>query len=142
MNKTTALSLAALIVMSPGCEKVRKENAREAEKAYVPGTPKTLTVVLKAQDQASYYKVKRYYDTDGDLKTVEQYIEFYGIGREGAHFTMTEVLKNVVRPGIKNIPFTGEALYATHGFGSDSLRRDMTKEEEKEIDAIYAASVK
>ena len=71
---------------------------------------------------------KRFYDFDGDMKTVEQYVELYG-PRAGANLLHTRM--NVVRKG--NEPFSYINVYD----GKAVSIEEMTPEQMQEFDAEY-----
>ncbi len=71
---------------------------------------------------------KRFYDFDGDMKTVEQYVELYG-PRAGANLLHTK--RNIVRKG--NEPF----LYINVYDGKAVKIEEMTPEQMQEFDVEY-----
>ena len=105
-----------------GCE-VQDERAKAiADRAQQKEHPKQLTVTLSHPGDGIEHQL-RFYDSDGDGKTVEQYVDLYwstaGIFSHG-------VEKNLIRPGAE--PSFG---------GYVNLRREMTEEEMHNIDALY-----
>ena len=105
-----------------GCE-LQDERAKEiADRAQQQTRPKQLIVSLSHPGDGIEHQL-RFYDSDGDGKTVEQYVDLYwnnvGIFSHG-------VEKNLIRPGAE--PSFG---------GYVNLRREMTEEEMYNIDALY-----
>ena len=110
-----ALSLA-------GCEVQDERTKKIIDSAQQQGTPKQLTVTLSHPGDGVEHQL-RFYDSDGDGKTVEHYVDLYwnnvGIFSHG-------VAKHLIRPGAE--PSFG---------GYVDLRREMTEEEMHNIDALY-----
>ena len=114
---TLGLGLAALL---SGCGDSEEEKMKNWNVFYNAGIPKRITVNLT--DGLAIGPQKTFYDTDGDNKTVEQYVESYA----GPGHAPEKVVTNLWRKGLKKPQF---APHHDH--------RTMTPEEEKRLDEEY-----
>ncbi len=92
------------------------------------GTPKELTLRLEdASGEDLGAPEIRFYDYDGDRKTVEQYVRIgYAGERVTTHWNLEE---NLIRPGVK------KPLYDPRN--TSKKQRTMTNEEMEKLDAQY-----
>lgn len=123
---TKLLGIGAItLAFLAGCGKNDREDPRyeEARIAKQTGNPKVLVIRLTQCYLADFGPEIRFYDNDGDRKTVEQYVVFSATpGNLTNHDTRTA---NLLRAGAS--PKYGEKEYAT----------EMTKVEADSLDNMY-----
>ena len=102
-----------------------REIIEKAKNLYKAGQLKELSVSLGNTDMG-YGPQRRFFDLDGDGKTVEQYVELYA-GTSGISAPVG-ITTNLVRPGYKPL------------FDHDNnakKQREMTSQEMKKLDVEY-----
>lgn len=108
--------LATMIVVGKGCNK---------EDEIYGSRAKMLKISAISYDGTKGPEM-RFYDTDSDMKTVEQYVVVYGAN--DAYSAASEVRVDMLKKGKK--PFFDRA-------NESGLQRIMTEEEQQSIDSKY-----
>ena len=117
------LMMASLLAGCGDKEAAEAAGVKSAREVLNEGNPKVLRVRLEDKYGASGPEM-RFYDSDGDGKTVEHYVVLH---MQGA-FTPFGVQEDLLRPGAE------PQFDPTDGKG---IRRQMTAEEREKIDAKY-----
>jgi hypothetical protein len=133
-NIVSTISLAGLAALAAaGCaghkspEKDWEVNAaREADHVFVPGVSKDFRIHLTPNGGGIGPEI-RIIDTDGDGKTVEQYVSRYNTTGFSSPFSINE---NLLRDGARPV-VDPENVYRK--------QRTMTAQEAARIDSIYQA---
>jgi hypothetical protein len=128
VNKTYALILAAGLATA-GCMESTEERVGKINNALGSQKPRVLTVRLSS-DVISSGVEARYYDHDGDMKTVEEYLLTYSSGGAVSGPILGGWKKHLLRPGAK---------HTVGGMDGLPITRTMTPAEQKELDAAYQA---
>ncbi len=126
MNKLTKTigALALLGSTIAGCGNYVQEEVSKARQVYTPGQSKVLTVKA-ASDIHSLGPERKFYDFNGDGKTVEQYVEDYA--NCGYRADITRVL---LRPGFKS-------TFNQDDPDTHKITRTMTPTEMAKLDREY-----
>ena len=97
---------------------------KRADVVFDKGVRKCLQINISS-DGVGFGRHIRFYDTNGDGKTVEQYVELYNVS---AGFpSPSNVLVDLVRPGAKCV----------YGGERDPLMKTMTKDQMATLDSVY-----
>ncbi len=98
----------------------------KANQVFNKGVPKSLTIHLSPLERGALFGPEvRFYDTDGDGRTVEQYLELYDT--DAGIPNPSGVKVNLLRPGAEPV----------YGSQRSNTLKVMTPEQMRTLDSLY-----